>query len=729
MTHFEDLLKISIASQKLSDALRPLLNEIGKDKSVYRHKDRLKSTSGIVSKIQRLNEEDNNNVAVSDLDDIWGFRFVVYFANQVPKIVREILISFEQLSAKQMRIPFIHAIYLKNLKIFLPDGFDVGRKMSTIFTEMENIASNHNTDFITRSFADLLSLLRKNIKDDEYIIKYTEKQIQNAKIHKSDDFDGIIGDQSCLMFRKKDGYSSIHMVFQVKIEIEFPDFSNPSLGRNSIVDVCFEIQIRDIIEEAWSEVDHILNYSFKDRSDTKNDLHMVNRLREYKNNLNNGRVHLDVIRKNLVRQKYLLDNLLETHKSQVISDTMSISNLINVKEKILEQMNIHNISESSKFGEIYAAVSSISSANWGEDSKKIFSMIISGFTSFQQSWPENFRKIIINQKMKRDIDYYLKIEIANAKYFRSVDGDLDDALYVYDELYFNNREDPIASYRFARAMIAKIGRQTLAVIGDSSKNQAFGHTGLRVSLTHDSILDVLGDFESKLKVDIETGADHWLALAAVLFVGFVQFQKIKPIIEKLINLKYMVDDEFGSDLFKIIEGSRFAILSSLSTISKFRNISLRDSSIENYDGIYVLLLHKSVSNAIYYAAKFVRLEISAPKPRDVDEQWHKAIEDCKSKIEQNIEFLKSIKIKEYSDMYRSDHNVMLGYLALGNTEMALEEARRIRRAILRVAERRSGMRDMGYKSAQTYLSENERECLWDATDVITNDGVDMRPSR
>jgi hypothetical protein len=87
--------------------------------------------------------------------------------------------------------------------------------------------------------------------DSLVIAEMAQKKLLDSSLLAADDIE----------FANRDtGYSSIHLIFSIPVQLNLA-------SKGQITEPClFEVQIRDIFEEAWSEISHVLDYGNKEQS-------------------------------------------------------------------------------------------------------------------------------------------------------------------------------------------------------------------------------------------------------------------------------------------------------------------------------------------------------------------------------------------------------------------------------------------------------------------------------
>lgn len=190
--------------------LRTDLEDVSERLGLPYFKDRLKGVSDIYKKVMKLRDEGNQNANHTDVTDAWGVRYITLLQD-------EIIDTFEEL---------MH--YLSRGR-----GSQRDLKLSSV------------TYYSNRTEKDILSIgfaLRRYWEEIGQRKGFTEPKHQS--------------------FASRDtGYSALHLLLEYQKEFDF----GTGLQRYTIP---FELQVRDIFEEGWSEISHRFAYKPKHPSRT-----------------------------------------------------------------------------------------------------------------------------------------------------------------------------------------------------------------------------------------------------------------------------------------------------------------------------------------------------------------------------------------------------------------------------------------------------------------------------
>jgi len=208
---------------ELAVRVRELLNDdlqrLGADISAYSYTERLKGQENIQNKVLRIREEAQYHAKrgtqasrfhAEEVTDAWGCRFVTLFQSQILDVMSQVLRLIEAWRRKGHEI--------------LIDAIDV---------------YTNRPDHDPNSIAPKAAQLIKNFGPSNFASALRPFEIR----HRVDSRDS--------------GYSAIHFVLSASLR--------KKVYGNDVADaVKFEIQIRDIFEEAWSQVSHTVSYRQKD---------------------------------------------------------------------------------------------------------------------------------------------------------------------------------------------------------------------------------------------------------------------------------------------------------------------------------------------------------------------------------------------------------------------------------------------------------------------------------
>jgi ppGpp synthetase/RelA/SpoT-type nucleotidyltranferase len=206
--------ELNAAAAELESILRPELSQLGQKIPIYAFSCRLKGQERIQNKVLRVRDlldvklTDGKRPPYNpeDVTDVWGCRFVTLFQSHILAVMSEIF-----------------------------------RQIVTWEKEGRSFAIEKINVYTNRPDNDPASWAPK-----------ARRLIQNNMVAPElDKIEYIVDSQDT-------GYSAVHFILNAK-------FPRKPRGEVTIETVRFEMQVRDIFEEAWSQVSHIVSYGERDR--------------------------------------------------------------------------------------------------------------------------------------------------------------------------------------------------------------------------------------------------------------------------------------------------------------------------------------------------------------------------------------------------------------------------------------------------------------------------------
>lgn len=282
------------AAAVVKHLLADVLKDVAKVQQNYGFTDRLKGPQKILLKVQRKREEGRERLRSEGptaevqkllsyeprhLTDAWGCRFITLFQSEIPATIRAILMALSDYNRKHFALPII----LKEFVIYT--NRPLGDPLS-IADETKDIVSN--------------SVFAGQILNGDTIIRPPEN--------------------------RKSAYSSVHFVFSKAVK----DDSCPTISS-----LAFELQVRDIFEEGWGQIQHHLLYSEKDNLATP--LLEQNKTEQWRPHLNALKIFVDGCSQHasLIKQSYDL-----TRKLPLVSqDTLSVSSREKDREAVMDLLH------------------------------------------------------------------------------------------------------------------------------------------------------------------------------------------------------------------------------------------------------------------------------------------------------------------------------------------------------------------------------------------------------
>lgn len=593
---------------------------------VYAFKSRVKSTSKVHKKVERKRSEghkllSSNEAATSDIinaqaikdikyspdnvTDILGCRFIVLFQSDIPNVVKRILILIDN--------------YNKS-----------GEKDIVQLHEMIVYTNRPRNDPL--SIASEIEQIAKSI------------DISNPMISNQDFFSAPVN--------RKSAYSSVHFVFSQEIKMEHAGHNTKT---NEIAK--FELQIRDIFEEAWGEVQHQLIYSDKDNVTIKEE--------EQKIIDENWQIHLNAL-KTFADGCSQHASIIKRNRDQlVIRKTVkaineSISNRKEDCSKIIAALRTGGASQDirNKVDDFYILLEKTETCKNLDEFHNIFDVIYPFKSSLIDGMETRYKNLNLSREdsyIKLSISYFLSIEFANAIYayidiYRSNKGvlpssndlrngiQIKNAILIYQSILENNKNDPTIHYRLARSIIMECESIEKLINAISLLDLSIKESNDSTKYPHNSIIRQLSR--------ITCGLYNWKL--AELFYDHQNYKFANKHAKRAYKVTYEIYELW------LRSGS--------------------DTSPQSIIGT-----HKSLGNCIYY--------ISRSKGRFHVFNTHK---DIKLNISTILFKMNEMKISNYADYYKTRDNMMHGYHEIGQMENAKEFALETYNELRTLAELRNG---------------------------------------
>ncbi len=627
--------RITYATREaLLEDLAPALSKIGGAK-IYTFRHRFKSSEAIVRKVLRKRLEgkalyeqhkdggdpekiklakQHMNYEPRHVTDAYGCRYVTLYQSDIPGVVAELLQSMDE---------FNHHL-ARDAQPIQPVEFVI---------------------YTNRTDTDPLSIVNKTlsvVRESKFANLIDKKDIRPPE-------------------NRKSAYSSVHFVFARSI---FKDLSKPETE----VVVRFEIQLRDIFEEGWGEVQHRLLYSEKDNEAADLDLTEGGSLRK------NWELHLNAL-KTFVdgcsqHASIIKQNLEELRASATpIALTQSITRLDEDRQQIQKALRTANAPREA-VDAVTVGYSKLLADNQNDkpESRLVnFQAAANSFDKALSSLPRHAMAEIVDLPGGRPVEYHLEMEAAAARalWAQLLDEDVAkqvraEAVKIYRHVLVDHDRDPIALIRLGKLLERE---STLAAL-----NEAVA--------CYDRAIGLIDN-------DKATGAEHWVAISVHIDRG-VAFWKLTHHAADEVDRVHL--------LRQAIEASRRAY----DVWQGQLNPLLQPNKISG---------HKACANTIYFLAKL------SAGGTELSPDERKLIEDLLVKMDK-------AKVSKYSDYYKTIDNMMLGYVALGQHDIARQLAYENYGTLRTQAEAAAGGRPLDERSIAEHLSGSARICFLSAADVI-----------
>ncbi|MBF0622731.1 MAG: RelA/SpoT domain-containing protein [Magnetococcales bacterium] len=387
--------EIESRSKAIEKKCQPSLEELSRKHKAYAFKYRKKGLIGICSKVSRKRKEGKKNYGPHNLTDIWACRYVTLFQSDIEPIIDDLI------------------KLLKGKKIY-----------------------KHDSPFQENALREVIICTNRPLEDP----------LSNAmniyeKLNESGLLESLSSDERKRIIRKPEnresGYSSIH--FTINVSVTDNDASPPK-----DVKTCFEIQLRDIFEEAWGEIQHKLIYSGKDDTSIKKNKKKqwweqhLNALKTFADGCSQ---HASIIKDNAVQ---LEDAVMKSPFTDQISQPQA--NLQEVLTALPPNAPKNIISK------ITAAYHLLE-----QFKKELLSPGAEQFDALSNMFSEayNAARPFLDCKCPngKSISYHLKLESAYALYNSKEIEAQEESMALYAELYTTFPKDAVTAYRYGRGLL------------------------------------------------------------------------------------------------------------------------------------------------------------------------------------------------------------------------------------------------------------------------------------
>jgi ppGpp synthetase/RelA/SpoT-type nucleotidyltranferase len=641
--------EIEAISVLARDNCLPALNNLAEEAKVYTCKDRLKGAQGIYQKVIRKRQEATPGSFGSQYNpehvtDGWGCRFVTLFQDDIIKVSRGILDLICH------RVPSIQSPFKK-----------FGLKEICIYT--------------SRPIGDVYSVSSLFSKDLE----------QYRSSFPSINWDEIVKPPE----NKKSAYSSVHFIVRVPVIISGYDNKKRDPGKIEST-ALIEIQVRDIFEESWGEIQHRLIYSGKDNIQNQNTPISEDSLEALK--------ILEIQKQreifwgpNIYSLKLIVDacsqlanNIIksgpQTAKASTGNETQPISLAEDDKTAILNSLpKTASADVRDKIAQAYDAI--IEARELGEEAEVIQRCrTVVELLQSAIDVSEKYHKTMVGQRTLR---YHLIMEKAYAlSLLQSVEMKQErqqEIFRLYDEAIAANPQDVTALYRRGWAT-----------------HRAANHDGREYT----EAMVFLDRATAALPFDKTFLRPHWLEIALPLSKGFLywaqaRLAKPRPSSEKALNL--------------------LGQAAACNEEAKALAFSDRFSNLLGVDD----WRHKILSNEIYYL-----LDRCSPGATDIPADNAPPLSPAEAEaIRQGLESLQASPMAEYAERnFQTRDTILCAYRILGDVENVMTYANKNLTELSEKAALRLG-RPLdfvnGEEELKVVLQPNELKCYFTARDALS----------
>lgn len=468
---------------------------------------------------------------------------------------------------------------------------------------------------------------------------------------------------------RKSAYSSVHLVFFRNVEIEHPG------KQRGYETAAFEVQVRDIFEEGWGEIQHHLLYSDKDDFSQEDDP-TDQELDDGGDEETAWRFHLNALKTfvdgcsqhaSIIRRQY--DELRPAPSSTNV--TQSVTDRVKDSAMVIQALRVRQAPERAikAVFDGYTVLDSGEQAMAAEERIRWFLQGSRAFSDALELLGDEF--VNTNLESGRPVRYYLTIEFGNCHMsageenlrLDTPDPDAENtrfeaALGAYKAIVEGFPEDALGHYR----------------LGKCTERLARGAAQLQ------DALEITKRGFDLVAADALTGLDHWMAIRLRIDEGFILW--------RLAQLETSEDCPAALDL---IQAAAEANLKALE-VWKAQSESARLL----YDNR--LSAHKAASNLLFFGGKL----IEAGRATDmVDPDTLKA----------QMSFIEGLAIETHADYFKTRDNFLHAFRALNDTEGAREMADVNFVELRQLAERRSKRRLVDMASIEAQLRGSEARCF------------------
>lgn len=630
------------------------INDYFQDIEFYAFKDRIKGASAIQKKVLRKRAAGRSDYGPENITDAWGCRFVTLFQNDIVDICKH-LVNFSNIWKSRLK-------YFKILDITIYDN---------------------------RPESDPLSIGTR-----------IEKLFKDAHLTSNDDV---------IRTTRDTGYSSVHITFETNIttdkrtherEIEKEGASDIELAR-------FEIQIRDVFEDGWSEIAHILYKEYDHQSDSNfnSDSNTLEDAKSKEFLYAQSEPHLNALKAvvdgccqhaNLIRQ-YLPGfnkrapegrNLSITHldedRDSILDGTViepERKDLVKAIAEAYELLNeAHNTTALSDLAD--ARPFYIAAATKFDEAFKLANGRLSVPTKrLQKHDPANATPVSARQKEKT-VEYHLRLERANSRMF---------SLPIKDAPFSSEEEDVfqlcLADYNWLLDNYPSSASIHLRVGQAYIRNR---HSKERLAQAK-SYLEKAGTLALYDK-DIHKG--HWIfcEIPIQLAHSYYYTAKLDP------------------------EGIQSNIQKAVNILE---NVIHECNFLAETDDYILSLLNKILSNIIYYNYVLIDKDtITNAFSWSVRDRSYP--DKTKEKINSYIDLLLSNKLSKFSEhSVETIDSIILGALITGNWELAAQKADQNVRYLKAFAKSGTSEPLGAQSSGANLLNDRQKRMLWRAHSVMT----------
>lgn len=480
---------------------------------------------------------------------------------------------------------------------------------------------------------------------------------------------------------RRAGYSSVHFNFEVPIFIEHPRGDTPRDAPPVSETGRFEVQVRDVFEEAWSEAEHYIFYSHKDDA-REISAEEEARIEYAMDNINAFRTIVDTTREHITGVRLKVDQIRPRASLEVeiasatprADDSSEIAKVLKGKapEAVLEDL-----------ASAYRLLHDAEIAATNEEMRLKFSDAATKFEAVRAHLGD-LRDVPVKNRGNRPVGYFVDIELANSLVFS--EQTQRGALDLYARLSDAYPDDPTVRYRYARAMMLQNPSDP------DGREKAYG---------------LVKDIPTLVRSDPLTHASHWLPMGAAILTGYIHYERIKALIGHSVpGSSPLIQEELEN-----------ATNATHAAVTFWDQLHKKTRESEPYNG----LAYKAMSNVVYYLAHLIKRQEAEHHTikRGEAEHHHTAL------LKGVLQRLRKMKPPEPNIIgsYRSLDNIMHGLVALKETDEASNTAKQLYDVFQLDAQERAG-RPLEFREIAQHLNNDERNVFKRAVNVMVSNGTD-----
>lgn len=599
-------------SKATTTALLSALSGVTSNAKTYAFKHRLKSPRSIESKVRRKRQLGQSALEAlamtpeSERDEAWTIKHRIaqegatYSADNVTDVL-----GCRYVTLYQSEIPRIVMELLKAIEAYNKDD------------ENDPIDASEFVIYTNRTSNDPIS-----ISDD------TSRIVKTSPLFKDVPF-SIREPES-----RKSAYSSVHLVFSHDVSIQHA-------GKEEVSErTFFEVQIRDIFEEGWGEVQHDLLYSEKDKfgEDAPADqMQWSLHLNALKTFVDGCSQHASIVKSNLDGLR--ASRAPSTTSQSVTERRTDLTHIVQALRRTKAQK-----STEKKVSDGYTLLISGSDIADPDESLRRLGEAIANIEEGQAELSVRQAEAKVRNSGELTIGYFLQMESAAA---RVAIADLPtakarslqlraEAEAIYERVRGSFPKDPTVHMRLGKV-----------VEGRAQSGADFERS--------ESLFDAA---IALIELDPMTGPDHWMAISARIDKGVSIWRQIKYLSPKL-----------GAEAS--LERLNAAAVATLDAYRIWQDQSPLRNELNKVIG------HKAASNLVYFLAKIVEGGGTlSPEQEDL--------------LTRMIEVVEGFGAEPYPDFYKTRDNLLHAYQALGRMDRVRDFATENFVELRAKAERNSG---------------------------------------